>query len=132
MVLKTQKIDNFQQLQKEVAKFEEVANSKHPHIPLNGKTSLEYESSVNFVPTLLSGDFTFNSQFKFKEPPDGKVSFICRIRKSGRITVATEKLDIDPNLAWQYVYATIFVKEQKLKIFHNRKLVKEFDYQLKV
>ena len=92
MVLKTQKIDNFQQLQKEVAKFEEVVNSKHPHIPLNGKTSLEYESSVNFVPTLLSGDFTFNSQFKFKEPPDGKVSFICLIRKSGRITVATENL----------------------------------------
>jgi len=132
LVLKTQKIDDFQHLQKEVASFEQVANSKHPHIPLKGKTSLEYESLVHFVPTLLAEDFTFNSRFRFEEPPDGKVSFICRIRKSGRITIASEKFEIDAELAWQYVYATIFVKEQKLKIFHNRKLIKEFDYNLKV
>ena len=89
LVLKTQKIDDFQHLQKEVAHFEEVANPKHPHIPLKGKTSLEYERSVHFVPMLLEEDFTFNSRFKFEEPPEGKVSFICRIRKSGRITSAS-------------------------------------------
>jgi len=90
----------------------------------------EYEQSVGFVPSLLPGDFTFNSRFHFKEPPAGKVSFICRIRKSGKITIATEKFEIDPELAWEYVYATIFVKERILKIYHKGEVIKEFPYEL--
>jgi len=38
-VLCTQQIDNFLQLQKEITLFEEAANTQHPHVPLNGKTS---------------------------------------------------------------------------------------------
>jgi transposase InsO family protein len=130
LVLKTQQIDNFSQLQQAVKGFEYVANTQHPHIPLNGKTSEQYEQSVGFVPSLLSKDFTFSSRFKFKERPRGKVSFICRIRKSGKITIATEKFEIDPDLAWDYVYATIYVKEQRLKIYHKGDVIQEFPYEL--
>jgi hypothetical protein len=131
-VLGSQQIENFGHLQQEVSTFEEVANTQHPHVPLDGQTSLEYERVVEYVPRLLSPDFTFSSRFRFTEPPNGKVSFICRIRKSGKITIASEKFKIDPDLAWDYVYATIFVKEQKLKIFHTGHVIKEFPYELKI
>lgn len=132
LVLQSQQIDNFEQLQQETLDFEEMANSQHPHIPLDGKTSLEYEHVMGFIPRLLFQDFTFSSRFRFNTLPEGKVSFICRIRKSGKITIASEKFEIDPDLAWDYVYATIFVKEQTLKIYHTGRVIKEFPYELKV
>jgi transposase InsO family protein len=130
-VLKTQQIDDFPHLQQEVSLFEQAANTQHPHVPLQGQTSLEYERSMNFQPKLLAHGFTFSARFRFNDPPDGKVSFICRIRKSGKITIASEKFEIDPDLAWDYVYATIFVKEQTLKIYHKGEVIKKFPYELK-
>jgi len=131
LVLNTHHIPDFSHLHGEVQTFEHVANTQHPHESLHGKTSLEYERSLNFQPTLLAPNFTFSPRFHFTEPPEGKVSFICRIRKSGKITIASEKFEIDPNLAWEYVYATIFVKEQTLKIYHTGTVIKEFPYILK-
>lgn len=86
---------------------------------------------MDVVPHVVSKDFTFTSRFRFKESPTGKVSFICRVRKSGKITIASEKFEIDPNLAWDDVYATIFVKERTLKIYHKSQVIKEFPYDLK-
>lgn len=130
-VLRSQQIDDVALLTREVSDFEYIANTKHPHVPLDGKTSTAYEEALRFRAKLLPEDFTCSSRFKFEEPPNGKVSFICRIRKSGRITIASEKFDIDPELAWDYVYASIFVKEQTLKIYHKGNVIKEFTYKLK-
>jgi putative transposase len=128
LVLHAQHMADFPQLQHEVSLFEQAANTQHPHVPLQGKTSGEYEHSLNFQPKLLAPDFRFSPRVHFKQLPDGKVSFICRIRKSGKITIAAEKFEIDPKLAWDYVYATIFVKEQTLKIYHKGNVIKEFPY----
>ena len=131
-VLDSQELENEEQLRQEVATFEHVANTQHPHVPLDGNTSQEYEHAVQYVPQLLSPDFTFDSRFHFTERPNGKVSFICRIRKSGRITIASEKFEIDPELAWDYVYATIFVKEQQLRVYHQGTVIKEWPYELHI
>ena len=130
-VLNAQDLKDFPHVQREVPTFEEAANTQHPHVPLNGKTSLEYERSVKFTPTLLAHEFPFNPRFQFQQPPAGKVSCICRIRKSGKITIASEKFAITPDLVWEYVYAPIVVKEQTLKIYHKGERMKEFPYQLK-
>ncbi len=132
MVLKTQHIQDFSQLQYEVKAFELVANTQHPHLPLKGKTSQEYEQSLHFHPTLLSSDLTLKTPFHCSPDRDAKVSFICRIRKSGNITITSEKFHLDPDLAWDYVYATIFVKEQLLKIYHKGEVIKAFPYQLEL
>lgn len=132
LVLDTQHLDDFPQLQRETKAFERVANMQHPHVPLQGKTSQEYEHALNFQPHVLDTTFTFGKRFRWSQPPDGKVSFICRIRKSGKITIASEKFTIDPELAWEYVYATICVKERVLKIYHSGKEIKEFPYELKL
>lgn len=130
-VLDSQDIKDFPHLQREVKAFEEAANTQHAHVPLDGKTSVEYERCVPFTPKLLTSMCTFPARFHFHQVPAGKVSFICRIRKSGKITIAAEKFVIDPKLAWDYVYATIYVKEQTLKIYHKGKLIQEFPDQLK-
>lgn len=132
LVLETQHLDDFAHLQRESRTFERVANTQHPHVPLQGKTSQEYEHDLNFHPRLLTSTFTFDKRFHWKQPPDGKVSFICRIRKSGKITIASEKFMIDPELAWDYVYATIYVKERVLKIYHNGMLIQDVPYELKL
>ena len=129
-VLNSQDITDFSQLQREVKAFETAANTQHAHVPLGGKTSLEYEQSIPFTPNLLASTYTFPSRFHFQQVPAGNVSFICRIRKSGKITIASEKFVIDPTLAWEYVYATIHVKEQTLKIYHKGTLIQQFPYQL--
>jgi transposase InsO family protein len=131
LVLETQHLENYVQLQREVGIFEQIANTQHPHIPLQGQTSMEYERNAQYRPNLLAPSFTFNPSFTCPDGPDGKVSFICRIRKSGKITIASEKFEIAPELAWDYVYATIFVKEQTLKIYHQGSVIKEFPYAFK-
>jgi len=131
-VLNTQHIKDFSQLEHEVKAFETAANTQHPHVPLDGKTSQEYERLVKFTPHVLAHDFTFSSRFHGQQAPEGHVSFICRIRKSGKVTIASEKFDLDPKLAWDYVYATICVKEHVLKIYHRGTLIKEFPYHLKI
>jgi transposase InsO family protein len=132
LVLQTQHLENFPQLHHEVSVFEVVANTQHPHIPLNGQTSEEYEHSLDFTPHLLSPDFKMERPLHVTPTDNSKVSFICRIRKSGNITIATEKFAIDPDLAWDYVYATICVKEQRLKIYHKGEVIKTFPYTLKL
>ena len=93
---------------------------------------MEYERAVNVQPHLLASPCTFSPTVRFTDPPEGAVSFICRIRKSGTITIATETFDIDPQLAWDYVYATIVVHEHTLKIYHKGEVIKTFPYKLKI
>ena len=132
LVLQTQHLESFLQLQHEVSGCELAANTQHPHVPLNGNTSEEYEQSLNFNATLLPPDFKLKTPFHVTPTDDSKVSFICRIRKSGKITIASEKFLIDPDLAWDYIYATICVKEQLLKIYHKGEVIQTIPYQLKL
>lgn len=132
LVLQTQHIAHFASLQHEVAAFELVANTQHPHVPLNGKTSAEYEQSVKFKASLLARDFKLRTPFHVTPTTEANVSFICRIRPSGKITIASEKFPIDPDLAWDYIYATICVKEHVLKIYHQGEIIKTFPYTLEL
>ena len=132
LVLATQRIKDFSHLQREIQLFERVANLEHPHRPLAGKTSAEYEQSVQFQPRRFASTFTFGPTFRFSEPPEGKVSFICRIRPSGKITIATETFEIDDRLAWDYVYASIGVHEKTLRVYHKGEEITTFPYELNI
>jgi hypothetical protein len=44
----------------------------------------------------------------------GRVSFIRRVRSSGRITLLNEKFFVGRRRRGQYVWATIFTKRQQL------------------
>ena len=130
-VLLPHHITTYPRLQQEMKAFEVAANTQHGHKPLHGQTSEEYEQAAHYQSRLLAQDFTVDSGFHFEKPPEGKVSFICRIRKSGKITIVSEKFLIDPDLAWDYVYATIIVNKQILRIYHKGEVIKEFPYRFK-
>jgi transposase InsO family protein len=132
LVFQTQHLENFSHVQREISVFEVTANTQHPHIPLQGHTSEEYEQALNFTAKYLSPDFKMGTPFHPTPTVDSKVSFICRIRPSGKITIASEKFMIDPDLAWDYVYATIFVKERVLKVYHKGTVITTFPYILEL
>lgn len=124
--LKLQAFANLQDVKQELPRFVLCCNREHPHLPLDYKTSEEFRQG--YVIRTLASDF----QLPKKSLPiaEGAISFIRRVRKSGRITILTETFDIDPELAWEYVYATIYTKEQVLKVLHKEHLVKTFEYML--
>ena len=61
----------------------------------------------------------------------GKGSFIRQVRPSGRITLLGEKFQVGKRLKGQFVKATIFTKTEKLKIYLEGHIVKEWPYKLR-
>ena len=126
LMIRTQRLTNYEQMRLEARIFTKVCNSRHPHPALNYLTAMEYRQQHPVQ--LLPPDFQLPNWKK--SPKQGTISFIRMVRKSGRITLLQEKFDIDPDLKWEYVYASIVIHEQKLKIWHKGSLIKMFDYQL--
>lgn len=66
----------------------------------------------------------------------GKVHFIRKVKKSGRVSVLNEDFDIDESLAYEYVWVTIDTKKEQLMIYHREKnadearLVKAYKYKI--
>jgi transposase InsO family protein len=126
LLVRAQTLDSFGQMRQEARAFTRACNTRHPHPALDYLTAMEYRQQHPV--RLLSPDFQlpdWNAPLQ-----KGTISFIRMIRKSGRITLLQEKFDITPELKWEYVYASIVIHEQKLKIWHKGELIKTFDYDL--
>ena len=52
------------------------------------------------------------------------------IRSDGRLDIFGEKFRIPPEAIYEYVVATIEVKEQKLKLYLDKVQIDEIDYKL--
>lgn len=115
----------FAQLQQGVHGLETAVNTTHRLLALNGQTPAEYR--VAHLARRLPPDFDWH-QHELKLDR-GSVAFIRLVRKSGRITLhADDKFDIDPELAWQYVFARVDVSTRALHIYHDGHLIKTFDF----
>ena len=126
LLVRAQQLANYEQMRQEARACTQTCNTRHPHPALNYLTAMEYRQQHPV--RLLSPGFQLPN---WKERPQrGTISFIRMIRQSGRITLLQEKFDIAPELKWEYVYASIVIQEQKLKIWHKGELIKTFDYQL--
>ena len=51
----------------------------------------------------------------------GRVHFIRKVKKDGKINVLNEDFDVDESLAHEYVWVTIDTKEERLTIYHREK-----------
>ena len=65
------------------------------------------------------------------KPKTGYYHLIRLIRSHRTIDIFGECFRVAPELQYEYVVATIDVKEQKLKLFHDQLQVDEFDYKLR-
>lgn len=123
---RSQHFESFEELTAESFVFEKFHNENHCYSFLKGATPVEVEQKTSFKPRLLPEDFSIPKEI----PKKGKIHFIRFIRSDLMLNVFSEKFRLSPSLLHQYVTATIYVKEQKLRVYLEDEPVQEFDYHL--
>jgi transposase InsO family protein len=112
-------------IRRELPKLVHQANHQHPHRRLGDHTSAEVRRQHR--PRRLPNTFTLPAKLPLAA---GRVSFIRRVRRSGHISIFNEKFFVGRRRRGQYLWATIFTKSQTLKVYHQHRLIKTFDYRL--
>lgn len=122
---RTQHFENYQHLQEEEKKFGMFHNNNHCYSVLKGMTPQAFEGTLNFRPNLLDQEFS-SADVSYKR--EGKIHLIRFIRSDKILDVFGEKFLQKKDCQYEYVKATIYVKEQCLKVFLFDELVQEFNY----
>ena len=68
---------------------------------------------------------------RLKKPETGRYHIVRLIRSNMKLNIFGELFPVAPELALEYVVATIDVKEQKIKLFWDKTQVDEFNYKLR-
>lgn len=117
-----------EQLLSEALKFKSKHNNEYRYSKLKGKTPMKFlkesKCKLKFPP------FKQAPKLPLEKPEKGRYHFVRLIRGDLCLSIFTEKFYLPSDLMYEYVIATVDVKEQKLKVFHNNNLVEEFNYKL--
>ena len=110
--------------------FEYKHNSRYRYSKLNGKTPLmtlaqSGSKKLRFPPNEPA------PKAPLKKPEAGYYHLIRFIRSGCQLDIFGERFRVSPDLQYEYVVATVDVKEQKLKLFHQHLQVDEFEYKLR-
>lgn len=110
--------------------FEQKHNSRYRYSKLNGKTPLEAlaqsgKKALRFPPDEPA------PETPLQKPRLGRYHLIRFIRSNCKLDIFGEHFRVSADLQYEYVVATIDVKEQKLKLIHDQLQVDEFDYKLR-
>ena len=122
------RFSDFQDLHKQAKRFEIFHNQNHRYSCLSGKTPDEVLKN-NPMPQREFPDYFSWDNLKARAR-QGNIHLLRFIRSNRILDIFGEKFQVDRSLVYEYVRATIIVKEQKIKLFHQDKLVNEIDYQL--
>lgn len=116
-------------LKRESLEFEQRHNNSYRYSKLKGMTPLkalaETGKRLNFPdPNQLP-------KYPIKKPESGKYHVVRFIRGNLKLNIFGEQFKVHPDLQYEYVVATVDVKEQLLKIYMDHAQVEEFKYQLR-
>ncbi len=110
--------------------FEHKYNSRYRYSKLMGKTSLNalFQSSTKQirVPSNQAAP-----RMLMEKPESGRYHLIRFIRSDCKLDIFGEHFRVPPEIQYEYVVATIDVKEQKLKLFLDQLQMEEFEYKLR-
>lgn len=109
--------------------FEQRHNSKYRYSKIKGDTPLKALAASNVQLKFPAGDEP--PKHRLKKPEVGKYHVVRLIRSDLKLNIFGESFTVPPEAELEYVVATIDVKEQKLKLYLDKKQVKEFDYKLR-
>ena len=109
--------------------FEQRHNSKYRYSKIKGNTPLKALATSNA--TLRFPTVDEPPKYRQKKPEIGKYHVVRLIRSDLKLNIFGECFSVPPETMLEYVVATIDVKEQKLKLFLDKKQVEEFDYKLR-
>jgi transposase InsO family protein len=109
--------------------YEQRHNSTYRYSKLGGKTPLVAlalsKKQLRFPETEQA------PRHPIKKPTIGRYHVVRFIRSDQKLNVFGELFRVSPELQYEYVVATIDVKEQKLKLYLDEIQVDEFNYQLR-
>ena len=109
--------------------FEQRHNSKFRYSKIKGNTPLKALAASNTQLKFPAGDEP--PKHRLEKPEVGKYHDERLIRSDLKLNIFGECFSAPAETELEYVVATIDVKEQKLKLFLDKKQVEEFDYKLR-
>ena len=109
--------------------FEQRHNSSYRYSKLGGKTPIKALAASKLK--LRFPENERGPQHRMKKPDTGRYHIIRFIRGDRRLNLFGELFRVSPDLQYEYVVATIDVKEQKLKLYLEKSQVDEFSYNLR-
>ena len=108
--------------------YERKHNRRYRYSKLGGRTPLEALAIAN--KTLHFPSEEQAPRHPLKKPESGKYHVVRFIRSDGLLDIFGEKFRVPPKTFYEYVIATIDVKEQKLKLYLDKMLVDEINYKM--
>ena len=109
--------------------FEHRNNSSYRYSKLGGKTPLK--ALLASERRLRFPDKEEAPHHPMKKPKTGRYHVVRFIRGNMNLDIFGELFKVSPDLQYEYVVATIDVKEQKLKLHLDNTQVDEFTYQMR-
>jgi len=122
-------MSSMQQLRRESLAFEHRHNSTYRYSKLNGKTPLKALAAAQTK--LIFPSKSDAPRHPLDKPVEGCYHLVRFIRSDCRLNIWGEMFSVPPQTQYEYVVATIDVKEQKLKLFLDTLQVEEYEYQLR-
>jgi len=109
--------------------FEQKHNSRYRYRKLGGQTPQEALAQAKQALRFPKQEQA--PQLPLEKPETGCYHLVRFIRSDLRLNVFGELFAVPPQLQYEYVVATIDVKEQRLKVFLDRAQVEEYVYKLR-
>jgi putative transposase len=109
--------------------FEQRHNSSYRYSKLGGKTPLKALAASKAKLRFPTQEVA--PKHRLEKPETGRYHVVRLIRSDLKLNIFGELFPVPPEVKFEYVVATVDVKEQKLKLFLDKTQVEEFDYQLR-
>jgi len=122
-------MSSMSQLRQESLAFEHRHNSTYRYSKIKGKTPLKALAGTE--KKLVFPSKSDPPRHPLDKPEEGCYHFVRFIRSDCRLNIFSEIFLAPPETQYEYVVATVDVKEQKVKLFLDVIQVEEYKYQLR-
>ena len=122
-------MSSMSQLRQESLAFEQRHNSTYRYSKIKGKTPLKALTAAGTK--LIFPSKSDAPKHPLDKPEEGFYHLVRFIRSDCRLNIFGEMFSVPPQTQYEYVVATIDVKEQKMKLFLDTIQVEEYKYQLR-
>ena len=109
--------------------FEQRHNSKYRYSKIGGKTPLK-ALAASTIKLRFPGDVE-PPRHRLTKPTTGRYHLVRLIRSDLKINIFGELFQVPSELMYEYIVATINVKDQKLQLFLGKSQIEEYDYKLR-
>jgi len=124
MFFRAQFFKNFVYLCQQAKGFEAFHNENHRYSTMHGKSPKQQFSGNT---RLLPKSFKIPKELTIA---DGYIHLIRFIRSNRILDIFGEKFAMPMSVEYEYAWTTIDTQQEKLFVYHDKKLIKELDYRL--